>query len=86
MSLLKKIFRSDDGKPVLISFFLWRDSCSRLIGDFNDKHLPTCKMLILVFEDKDGNKGILTSDGLDDARAAGMLLQAAHKVSQDNGQ
>jgi hypothetical protein len=82
---LRRLFRSEDNKPVLLSFVLQRDQCSRLLGEFGEKYLEDCKVLIIIWENEAGDTMIVSSDNVPDSQAAGMLLQAANKVSMDNG-
>lgn len=83
--ILRRMFSSKDDKPVLISFVLQRDACSRLLGEFGEKHLEDCRVLLIVWENEAGDLLIASSDNAPDSQAAGMLLQAANRVSMDNG-
>lgn len=82
---IRRIFKSTDKKPVLVSFVLQRDECSRLLGEFGEKELSNCKALIITWQDGNNDLRVITSDSLTDAEAAGMLLIAANTIGKDNG-
>ena len=82
---LKRVLFSDDKKPVYLSFVLQRDDCSRMLGDFAEKHLNTCTKLILVWKNGSEDIQIHTSNSLNDSEATGMLFQAFNIVGKTNG-
>ena len=82
---LRRLFTSKDKKPVMLSFILQRDDCSRLLGEFGEIHLPECSKLIIVWQDGDCDINVKTSNSLADVEAAGMLVIAANLVGGNNG-
>jgi hypothetical protein len=78
-------FRSKDKKPVLLSFILQRDECSRLLGEFGEKHLDKCSKLILVWKNGTDDINIQGSASLTSDETAGLLMRGAHVVAGDYG-
>ena len=81
---MRNPFNSKDKKPVLLSFILQRDECSRLLGEFGEKHLDKCSKLILVWQNGATDINVQTSESLSDIESAGLLMKAAHLVAGDN--
>ncbi len=77
---LKRLFNSEDDKPVTVSFLLGRDCCSRLLADFSEDALHDAEQLVIVWRARDGSLGMCTSSNLDELTAAGMLSAAQQVV------
>lgn len=76
---LKKLFKSKDNKPVMVSFILARDSCSRLLTDFGEKDLEGCKSLVILWESEDGVE-VRASENICPTQVLGLLVMAQRMV------
>lgn len=70
------LFSGKDKKPLLVSFILQQDDCSRLLGEFGEKHLKECSKLILVWQNGDEVVKVVHSDSLDREGAARLLVKS----------
>ena len=84
--LFKDLFLGEDRKPLMVSFLLERDECSRLLGEFGEKRLRHCSKLCIIWKNGDGNAYIETSESLKDEEAVGMLIKAAHRIADDGNE
>lgn len=71
---------SDD---LTLSSLLARDSCVRLLAEFNEQWLQSCHHLILIWETEDGDIRIVTSDNCDTVRACGLVALAHNLVARE---
>lgn len=77
---IKKTFKSES-----VTFLLQNNSCSHLVGEFIEKDLQNATSVIIIWQNGDEDIYAISSDNLDDAKTAGMMLSMANKVSSDNG-
>lgn len=82
---ISRILKSEDDKPVMLSFVLQRDECSRLLGEFGEKHLDDAQSLIIVWKDSQGKVWEQHTDSMSDQEISGFLLAASLKLGLDNG-
>jgi len=73
-------------KPVLVSMLIQHDDCSRLTGEYVDKHLPHATGQVIVWRNggEEGG-GVLKSESMSDEEAVRLLLTAANEIGQKNG-
>ena len=76
----KRLFKCES-----VTFLLQNNSCSHLVGKFIEEDLQKATSVIIIWQNGDNDIYAITDDNLDDARAAGMMLSMANKVSSDNG-
>jgi hypothetical protein len=74
-------FKSKDKKPVLLSFILQRDECSRLLGEFGEKHLENTSRLILIWQNGSSDINVQATESMTNIEAAGLCMKAAHKIA-----
>lgn len=70
---LRRLLTSRDDKPVKVSFILENDDCSRLLARFNETDLETCRYLLLVWQDSQGDVQVLSSENCDVVHVVGLL-------------
>ncbi len=78
--IMWRFFRTKDKKPLLVSFILQRDDCSRLLGEFGEKHLAECSKLILVWQNGGTVVKAVHSNSLNQEETTKMLLKATMLV------
>ncbi len=83
LSKLRKLLTSKDNKPVMVSFVLARDSCSRLLSEFNEEDLPDTENLVIVWQKSSGELGVASSSNTPVAQVIGMLVLAQGLVGGD---
>ena len=81
----RRLFRSEDNKPVMLTFLLQRDQCSRLLGEFGEKYLEDTQSLIIVWKDSQGKVWEKHTDDMNDHEISGFMLAASLKLGLDNG-
>ena len=69
-------YRPRDNKPTYLSFILQRDDCSRLLGEFGEKHLKECSKLVLVWQNGTDAVKAVHSDSVDRRGVIQMLEKA----------
>ena len=75
-----------DNKPLLLSVVLQHDVCSRVIGEYVDKHLPHTTGLVIAWRNgSEEGGGVLKSESLSDESAVKLLLTAAQEIGQEHG-
>jgi len=74
--LLVRKYRTKDDKPTYLSFILQRDDCSRLLGEFGEKHISECSKLVLVWQNGTDAVKAVHSDSVDRHEAIAMLEKA----------
>jgi hypothetical protein len=74
--IFKDLFKGKDDKPLLVSFILQQDDCSRLLGEFGEKHLQECSKLVLAWQNGSGQIKAIHSDSLSREDAALLLVKA----------
>jgi len=79
------IFKSKDKKPVMLSFILQRDECSRLLGEFSERHLAKCSRLILIWQNGTDDINVQTTESLSDIESAGLCIKAGHVIAGEHG-
>lgn len=81
---LIKILRANkkSGQPLLMSFILQRDDCSRLLGEFGDVHLHECNKLILVWQNGSQDIKVRHSASIESEDEAAILLIKASMLIQ----
>lgn len=80
---LKRLFLSEDEKPVMLGFVLARDTCSRLLSDFNDHDLADCEKLILIKLSESGAIETFSSENTSVVEAIGLLRLAEEIIRRD---
>ena len=76
---------SRDNKPVMVSFILQRDDCSRLLGEFGEKHLPNCSKLVIIWKNGSEDVQAVSSRSLESKEAMKMLLATANEIGRESG-
>lgn len=76
LDLFKGVFDTKDNKPMMLSLILQQDHCSRLLGEFAEKHLHECSKLVIVWQNGSSDVKAVHSDSLDAEGAAKLLIKA----------
>lgn len=74
-----------DKKPLLVSFILQRDDCSRLLGEFADKHLPKCSKLVIIWKNGSEDIQVISSESTEEKEATMMLIASANEIGERHG-
>ncbi len=84
--MVRVLLMKKDRKPLLVSMIIQHDDCSRVTGEYVDKHLPHATGQVIVWRNgKEEGGGVVKSESLSDEEAVKLLLMAANEIGRGNG-